>query len=295
MEWSSVQLRALVELRRQGTVRGAAEVLGYTTGAVSQQLAALERAAGTQLLQRAGRRIHFTDAGAQLAGHAQRILDIESEAVTGLEYGHEQPRGELHIGVFATAAVDILPGVLARARLRHPGLTVHTREVDVDDIHRSVTSGAVDLAIGLDYPDNPIPLDPALHTMRLRSERFELATPTNTLTTQNIGLADTAALDWILPPSGSVFGLAVRHVCRRHGMEPRVRHEVTDTAVSLALVEAGLGIAPVTESMLHLRPSQVDRIALHESFSRDVVAVVRTLTAQRPSIAALLDLLGESA
>jgi DNA-binding transcriptional LysR family regulator len=172
---------------------------------------------------------------------------------------------------------------------------VHTREVEVDDIHRSVASGAVDLAVGLDYPDNPIPLDPTLRTMRLRREPFELAAPTGALTAQNeIRLADAADLDWILPPPGSVYGLAVRNVCRRHGAEPRVRHEVTDTAVSLAFVEAGLGIAPVTDSMLRLRPSRVDRIALQEAFARDVVAVVRSVAATRPSTAALLDLLSES-
>jgi DNA-binding transcriptional LysR family regulator len=295
MEWSSVQLRALVELRRQGTMRGAARALGYTTGAVSQQLASLERALGTPLLQRTGRRVSFTDAGVALAGHAQRILDIESEAISALEHGNQDARGELHVGVFATAAVDLLPGVLGRARLRHPGLTVHTREVEVDDIHRSVASGTIDLAVGLDYPDNPIPLDPALRTVRLRREPFELAVPTGALNVrEKIELADTANLDWILPPAGSVFGLALRHVCRRHGVEPRVRHEVTDTAVSLALVEAGLGIAPVTESMLRLRPSEVDRFALREPFARDVVAVVRTIAATRPSVAALLDLLSES-
>src|SRR5699024_10869326 len=145
MEWSSVQLRALVELRRQGTMRGAAQALGYTTGAVSQQLAGLERALGTPLLQRTGRRVSFTDAGLHLVGHAQRILDIEMDAVSAIEHGHAEPAGDLHVGVFATAAVDILPGVLGRAQFRHPELTVHTREVDVDDIYRSVASGAIDL------------------------------------------------------------------------------------------------------------------------------------------------------
>jgi DNA-binding transcriptional LysR family regulator len=295
MEWSSSQLRALVQLRRQGTMRGAARALGYTPGAISQQLATLERALGTPLLQRTGRRVRFTDAGTALAGHAQRILDIENEAVSDLEHDTQEARGDLHVGVFATAAVDILPGVLARARHRHAGLAVHTREVEVDDIHRSVASGAVDLAVGLDYPDNPIPLDPTLRTIRLRREPFELAAPPRALTTQGeIQLAEAADLDWILPPAGSVYGLAVRNVCRRHGAEPRVRHEVTDTAVSLALVEAGIGITPVTESMLRLRPSQVDRIPLREAFARDVVAVVRSVAAARPAIAALLDLLSES-
>ena len=45
--------------------------------------------------------------------------------------------------------------------------------------------------------------------------------------------------------------------------------------------------------MLRLRPSAVDRLQLQETFTRDLVAVARTRTASRPSIAALLQLLSE--
>jgi NAD(P)H-flavin reductase len=41
--------------------------------------------------------------------------------------------------------------------------------------------------------------------------------------------------------------------CRRVDVEPRVDHAVTDTASTLALVAAGLGVAPVTDLMLTLR------------------------------------------
>ncbi|MGI5499322.1 LysR family transcriptional regulator [Lentzea sp. CA-135723] len=290
-----MQLRALVELRRQGTMRGAAGVLGYTAGAVSQQLTALERAVGTALLLRVGRRVEFTDAGRELAIHAQRILDVETEALNAIERG-QGVRGALHVGVFATAAVDILPGVLARAQALYPELTVHTREVEVDAMLRSVATGSVDLAIGLDYPDSPVPQDPALRTVRLRHEPFRLAVPAGSFAeTNEIDFAATGELDWILPPPTTVFGFAMRHFWPRHGVELRVRHEVADTAVSLAFVEAGLGVTPITDAMLRLRPSTLDRVDFREPFGRDVVAVVRSAGAERLSVAALLALLGESA
>jgi DNA-binding transcriptional LysR family regulator len=296
MDWSSVQLRSLVELRRRGTITAAAEALGYTPGGVSQQLSALERASGVKLLRRVGRRVELTDAGLALVGHAQRMLDIEAEAVAALERSAPDVAGELRVGLFATAAAEILPVMLARTRDRHPRLSVRSREMDVDDVYDAVASGAVDLAVGLDYPDVPIPRDPSLQVARLYRERFSLAVPAGSMTGVHlIGLSETASLGWILPAEQSHYGLAIRTACRRAGVEPQLRHEVTDTAASLALVEAGIGVSMVTDLMLRLRPSRFDVIPLAENFERHIVAIVRSSTQSRPSVAALLGVLRELA
>lgn len=75
MDWTSAQLRSLVELTRRGTVTAVAKALGYTPGGVSQQIAALEKATGTQLLRRVGRRVELTDAGATLA-NAEELASL---------------------------------------------------------------------------------------------------------------------------------------------------------------------------------------------------------------------------
>ncbi|NMO05187.1 LysR family transcriptional regulator [Gordonia sp. TBRC 11910] len=294
MDWTSVQLRALVAVQQTGSVRAAADELGYTPGAVSQQISALEREAGTALTERIGRGLRLTPIGVELAAHARRILDVDAQIVAALEASADAVQGELYVGAFASAAVDMWPALLRTLRSTYPELSVVTRELDVDDLHASVASGAIDVAVGLDYPDNPIPRDPHLRSLTLRRERFEIAAPATTFNQSTIRLADLADRDWILAPEASQYGRAVRAVCRRYGVEPRVRHEVTDTAVSMAMVEAGLGIAPATESMLRLRPARVDRLTLAEEFVRDIVAVVRTVAADRPAIKAFLDALTAS-
>lgn len=296
MEWSSARLRSLVELRRRGTITAVADALGYTPGGVSQQLSALEKAAGVELLRRVGRRVELTDAGLVLVAYAERILEIEAEAVATLERSTEDVAGLLQLGLFATAAADILPVALARTRQRHPGLSVHSREMDVDEVYDAVASGAVDLAIGLEYPDVPIRRDPSLTVVRLTRERFSLAVPPGSMPRVDvISLAETGELGWILPAARSHYGLAIRTVCRRAGVEPQVHHEVTDTAASLALVEAGVGVAPVTDLMLRLRPSRFDVVPLAETFERHIVAIIRTSAQDRPTIAALVGVLRELA
>ncbi len=296
MEWSSARLRSLVELRRRGTITAVADALGYTPGGVSQQLSALEKSAGVELLRRVGRRVELTDAGVALVGYAERMLEIEAEAVATLERSTVAVAGLLQLGLFATAAADILPVTLARTRQRHPGLSVHSREMDVDEVYDAVASGAVDLAVGLDYPDVPIPRDPSLTVVRLTRERFSLAVPPGSMPGVGvISLAETGGLGWILPAARSQYGQAIRTVCRRAGVEPQVHHEVTDTAASLALVEAGVGVGPVTDLMLRLRPSRFDVVALAETFERHIVAITRASAQDRPSIAALVSVLRELA
>ncbi|NUP35460.1 MAG: LysR family transcriptional regulator [Streptomyces sp.] len=292
MDWTSSQLRSLVELTRRGTITAVARALGYTPGGVSQQIAALEKATGMELLRRVGRRVELTDAGMTLARHAERILSTEAEAVEALERSRGEVSGVLVVGLFATAAAEILPPALQRVREAHPGLAVHSRDMDVDEVYDAVASGAVDLALGLDYPDVPIPRDPALRVMQLDRERFSLAVPTGWLEgREEIALAETQNLGWILPSADSYYGRAVRTVCRRAGIEPDVQHEVTDTAATLALVEAGIGISTVTELMLRLRASRFDVVRLRERVERHIVVVFRSAAEHRPTVAALVDVL----
>lgn len=297
MEWTSVQLRSLVELARRGTITAVAQALGYTPGGVSQQLATLEKAAGQRLLRRVGRRVELTDAGRALATHAERMLGVEADAVAALERAGtaETVTGRLDVTLFATAAAEILPLVLTALRRRYPDLDVRSREtVEVDEVYDSVASGGMDLALGLDYPDMPIRRDPALRMTGLYRERFSVAVPPGTLAgAEVVSLSELAESDWILPDPRTHYGQAVLTVCRRAGVEPRVRHEVTDTAASLALVEAGVGIAPVTGLMLGLRPSRVDVVRLTETFERDIVAITRAVAQTRPTVAALAGVLAE--
>src|SRR5918995_7040877 len=72
---SPTRLRVLAELAERGSFSGAADALGYTQPAVSKQVAALEREAGTQLVVRELRPVPLTAAGEALVRHGQTILE----------------------------------------------------------------------------------------------------------------------------------------------------------------------------------------------------------------------------
>src|SRR5512133_4206181 len=96
------RMRVLREVAAHGSFSAAADSLAYTQSAVSQQIAALEREAGTKLVDRSARGVRLTDAGRALVDHADIILarladaEAELEAIAGLRGGH------LRLGAFAS-------------------------------------------------------------------------------------------------------------------------------------------------------------------------------------------------
>src|SRR2546430_10222093 len=87
------RLRVLREVAARGSFSGAAESLSYTQSAISQQIAALEREAGTILVERSARGVRLTEAGTALVRHADAILarldaaERELHAIPGLRGG----------------------------------------------------------------------------------------------------------------------------------------------------------------------------------------------------------------
>ncbi|MEU7673123.1 LysR family transcriptional regulator, partial [Streptomyces huasconensis] len=128
--YDPTRLAALIAVSEAGSITRAAERLGYTVPALSQQLAKLEREAGAALLVRHHRGARLTGAGELLAGHARRVLDEMERARHELARLAGLSGGRLRLGTFQTAGIHLLPPVLSAFRRAHPkvGLTVTDRE-----------------------------------------------------------------------------------------------------------------------------------------------------------------------
>jgi DNA-binding transcriptional LysR family regulator len=294
MRWTLDQLRTLVVVAEAGTMSAAAATLGYTTGAVSQQMAALARAVGRSLFVRDGARLVLSDDGVVLVEQARLVLEAEARATAVLR--GPSPTLAVRLGVFGSAAVVGLPA--ARARLADdPGVALQAVEVDVEAMPDAVLRDEIDLALGLDYSDAPLPPRRGLDVARLHREAFLLVLPPGAdvdVTSADAVRTFADVTDWILPPPTSTFGRAVRTACARAGIAPRERHLVTDTAVSIALAEAGLGITLVTPLMLAMRATSAPTAPLPGPSTREVVALARTSTLERAGVRAVRSALVEA-
>ncbi len=275
MTLNLLHLATLREFVRCGTLAAAAEALGYTPGAASQHIASLERELGTPVLVKAGRQVVLTDAGRVLAEHADRLLAAERQARLAVATATEEVAGPVVLGIWGSSAAALLGPVLALAAERHPALTLTSREVPVDQVARSVRSREVDLAFGLDYPEDPIPRHRGTTVRPLLREPFWVASARRgARRTRPRSLRELADEPWILPSPTSVMGHALRVAFRRGGAEPNVVHEVDDSAASLQLAAQGLGLTLATDLMQRLaHDPALDRVPLRDAPAREVVLV----------------------
>ena len=149
--WPSLELRhllALVAVAEAGTFSGAAEQLGYTQSAVSQQIGTLERMVGTPLFERPGGRrpVRLTAAGEMLLSHARAVLARVSSAAADLRALASGEHGELRVGTLPSIGTKILPRLLGTFRAEWPGIEIVLRESgDTADLIRAVGTGEVDV------------------------------------------------------------------------------------------------------------------------------------------------------
>lgn len=281
---SLTQLATLLEFGRRGTLAAAAESLGYTPGAVSQHLAALERTVGAQLVRKTGRTLVLTDAGHVLLEHADTVLRTEREAMRAVTAVREEVAGPLTVGTWGSTAATLLAPIVHLMATEFPGVIIRSQEIDLDDATGDVLHGRVDVAFGLDYADAPLPRHDKISMVGLRRESFAIAMAADEPDGQ--GPLDPAELQrgsWIMPPASSQYGTAIRTGLRRRGIEPTIVHEVTDTAASLHLASAGLGITVITPMMRMLSAGLPLRVRpMPDPTTRDVVLLVPQAHRQRP-------------
>src|SRR5262249_36964461 len=120
-------LRTLVTASDLGALNRAAEQVGRSQSAVSQQIRKLEEQVGQPLFRKNGRGLVLTETGDVVLGYARRILELNDEAVAA--GGGINLEGAVRFGLPSDFAESWLPAVLGRFKRAHPAVRI---EASVD-------------------------------------------------------------------------------------------------------------------------------------------------------------------
>jgi len=140
-------LRVFHAVAVAGTVTGAARGLRVSQPAVSKQLADLEHALGTPLVDRLARGVRLTTAGRALAEHAARIISIEHTAEAELAALLGVRRGHLAVGASTTIGSYLVPGVLGAFHRSHPEVGLELQIGNTAAIHELVRQQVIELGL----------------------------------------------------------------------------------------------------------------------------------------------------
>jgi DNA-binding transcriptional LysR family regulator len=284
-------LRAVVS---SGSVTAAAADLGYTPSAVSQQIGALEKQVGTELLERVGRGVRPTAAGLLLTEYADAIGRQVAEAETALADLRAGRTGRLAVRYFATAGAALVAPAVARFRREHPGVRVELKLIDVEDPLPDVKEGRADLALVV-RADGTGP--EGIRLVRLLDDPYRVVLPRGHRLAGRrlLELAELADEAWVGSEWPGPCLDAQLDACAAAGFRPSFAVQSEDYATAQGFVAAGLGVSLVPRLGLGSRhPGVVVRKVRAPEPVRVLHAAVREAgpgAAERPALRGLLDAL----
>jgi len=285
---SLVALKVFREVAERGTFTAAATALGYTQSAVSRQIASIERAAGTTLLERRREGVQLTAAGQVVLRNAATVLD-QIDATARELAGLPATGGTVRLGWFPSAGAVLLPRAISALRRTQPAITVTTREGSTPALVRALRAGSVDLALLASAPPfrPPDAESPALKLETLAERSLRLAVPAGhpLAAHESVDVADLRGQRWIAGPASEDLLMGVWP-----GLDERpvIAHTVRDWLAKLQLVAAGAGVTTISASMASAAPVGVRVITVRGGPRELRRTILARLPGRMPEPAALL-------
>jgi molybdate transport repressor ModE-like protein len=288
------RLQILAEVARQGSFNRAAAELRLTPSAVSQQIAALERSAGTPVVRRSTRGVELTDAGRILVETAESVAAELLAARDAIERLAGDRAGQLTVATFTSGGQRLLPPALTRFTAERPGVELTVIESEPEESLDLVRTGAADMALAYHF-DAPPPVPPGLVWTPLVEDPMWIVLPDGhpLAGRPSITLAELASERWVIGclTVAEIFG----HYAAIAGFEVRVACRGTDYQFAQSLVRAGVGISMIPEVALTADPSGITAIRLAPPGPCRFIGIV---TPRRrsvsPLVADVMRLLGET-
>lgn len=290
------RLRVLREVAQRGSFSAAADALSYTQSAISQQIAALEREAGTTLVDRSARGVRLTEAGEALVRHAEAILarladaEAELEAIAGLR------GGRLRMGAFPTAAATVMPRAIASFRAKHPAVELSMEPMEPEDSVAALKAGEIDLATVI-LDEGPPPEYEGVELLHLLDDPMYAMLPIGHphAGKPKLRLADLCAEQWMLGSTGKCPDTKILlRSCLAAGFDAQIAFHSDDYLAIQGLVASGLGVALIPDlALVAVRDDVVVRALTGATPVRRIFAATLREGYCSPATTAMLEILGE--
>jgi DNA-binding transcriptional LysR family regulator len=290
------RMRVLREVAVRGSFSAAAEALSFTQSAISQQIAALEREAGTTLVQRSARGVRLTDAGEAVVRHAEAIMARLAEAEAELEAIAGLRGGRLRTASFESAASTLMPLAIAGFRAHHPAVELSMSLAEPEDSVPLLRSGELDLA--LVFESTAVPEGDGIDRVHLLEDPMYLALPRDhpLAHRRRIRLEDLAGEAWVAGAADCECNRLISHACAAAGYQPRIAFETDDYTAMQGFVAAGVGVSLIAELGLRIvRDDIVVRDLGRETPARHIYAATLADGYRSPATQAMLEILQDVA
>jgi len=291
------RLKVLREVAAHGSFSAAAEALAYTQSAVSQQIATLEREAGTVLVDRSARGVKLTDAGEALVRHADAILARLADAEAELEAINGLRGGRLRLVAFPSAGATLAPRAVAAFRARHPAVDITLIPGEPDEGLAALKAGETDIALLIESGFETS-YDPAIERTPVMDDPMYVVLPAGhrLAAGKRLRMEDLGDESLIMgaPTATCPDSEILLRACQSAGFEPRIAFNSDDYLAIQGFVAAGMGVALIPDlALLAVRDDVVVRALRTRPPVRHIVAGTLAGGYCSPAKQAMLEILCE--
>jgi DNA-binding transcriptional LysR family regulator len=238
------QLTAFLAVVRGGSVTAAAEELFVTQPSISSAVAALGRELDCELLERAGRGVRLTAAGAAFAPYASDVLGLLDNGRTAALEASAAAARTLEIAAVTTAAESFVPGMMRSFSERHPDIDLTLVVGNRQDVLERVSSHSADVAITGKPPGD----DRLLAEPFMENEIVCITAPDDPAGAgHGASAAQLSDRCWLLREPGSGTRALNEEFLAEHGLEPKTLTLGSNGAIKQA-ARAGLGISLLSKA-----------------------------------------------
>jgi DNA-binding transcriptional LysR family regulator len=290
------RMRVLREVAVKGSFSAAAESLSFTQSAISQQIAALEREAGTTLVQRSARGVRLTDAGEAVVRHTEAIMARLAEAEAELEAIAGLRGGRLRMAAFESAGATLMPLAIAAFRQQHPAVELSMSMSEPEDCVPLLRSGELDL--GIVFESAVTQADDGIERVHLLEDPMYLVLPRDhpLANRRRVRLADLAGEAWIGGQPDCECNRLISRACAVAGYEPRIAFETDDYTAMQGFVAAGVGVSLIAElGLTSVRDDIVVRDLGRDTPVRQIFAATLADGYRSPATQAMVEILRDVA
>ena len=222
------------------TVTEVADVAMLSQPAVSRALSRLEQEVGAPLLQRSGRGLRLTRAGATFKRHVDRAMHELDDGLAAVDQLLDPEQGTVTMSFQLSLGTWLVPHVVRRFRVDHPH--VRFRLLQAQDALGSslLTRGRVDMELtSRRASDADVTWQP------LFTEQLFLAVPPGHRLAQleDVALSEAGDQDFVMMRPEWQLRILSDDLCRAAGFSPEVVFESDDLSTVQGFVAAGLGVA----------------------------------------------------
>ncbi|WP_298502474.1 LysR family transcriptional regulator [uncultured Maribacter sp.] len=242
------QLRYFIAVATTLHFRKAAEELGISQSALSQQIQLLEAMLNVKLLNRTNRKVSLNRSGKLFLEEAVRITKQVDDSITNWKLKQDGSEGLLKIAFVASAMQHILPPILKIYDEKYPNTKLQLEELTNKEQIIALQEKSIDIAF---VRTNKV--HSKIQLQLVFEEYLTLVLPENHFITENNfkDMSSFSESSFILFPNENspMYFQQILNLCSDYGFSPKIAHKSIHAPTIFKLVENGMGISIIPKSL----------------------------------------------